>query len=483
MSSAVITPSAIAAQAIEGRSWTAAWASNLATPSTWPALSGSFTLAPTGVFDFEQKTPGLRAEGAGSARLDKAVVPGALGRWLSGATAYTSPAANPLLVRLIFRETRLVGNATYFEIGQAAQRLTIRRTTTTLNLTANLGAYTETIYFEPFVDRYALLDVVLGPTGIQAWLNGIDLTPSFAGAVVTAFGGAAQIALLNNLAGSEVALNTELVFAGVKTSPTLTIQQHRDDARQLDVLEDGLIYDLGGYTWLWSPSRVDDETIPTPSLPGDPDFGDIDARLSIDGSVEFDQPTGILRPEGLGKPQIARAFKPTEDTDVVQRPAPSGFEAVDGDLHLRLVFTVDSAGTGVQQLFYLEDADATKRLGVEVDTSNGNLILRGPSGYNATLAAAVALDEQHLLDVSLDRDNGGGVAAFVAHLDGNALAPAAHGTLVSDIPEDAAVTFFDDATNDGAATATTIAFAAITRGRVHTLARHRLDALALGVML
>jgi hypothetical protein len=313
-------------------------------------------------------------------------------------------------------------------------------------------------------------------------VNGVDLTPSLGsfGSAFTAFAGAATLSLLNNISGTDPALGTELIFAGIRIGGSITIDEHRTDAYDLEVKENGLAVEgLGDFTWAWSPNLVE---IKTSSLPGEPDFGDIAARLTISEDVVFNYATNAVRPEGLRQPRIDRAFHPATTADLVYRSSPSGFAAVDGDLHLRIVFRVDSGGTQTQRLFFLEDPDdATLRFGVEVSTSGG-LTVYAPSGYAETVAAAVVLDRWHLLDVSLDRDGSGGNALIIGLLDGSDLAVAAYSAPVSDIPAGAEVTVFDDAAHAGAATETSIAFLALTRGRVLLVAQHVVDALALEVM-
>lgn len=489
MSTVFVVPRPLAGSAIDNLGFTWAFASNDADHATWPALVGTgIALALSGDVDLDQRTPGLEASGAGSARIDTAVVARTNTRWLSPAT-FPNPLANPVWIRLILREVRRTGTATYFEISQAAQRFTIRRNVETLQITGALGTYTETIDLAPFLGEsvygaFMLLDVISSATGFSAFLNGVDLTPSFTGGALVAFAGAAAVALQSNVAGSDAAANVALIFAGIGVSNAPTIEQHRIAADHLGVLAEQLaIEGLGGFTWAWSPNRIDKSTAPAPTLPGEPDFGDVAARLNITGELEVEAETDNLRPEGLGRPRLDRAMRPT-DTDVrVYRGAPSGLEAIDGDVHLRLIFRVDSTGIVDQRFFYLTDEfDATRLLGIEVDPVNGDLTLHAPNAYDLTLAAAVARDRWHLLDVSLDRDNGSGNAQFVVQLDGAAIAAAAFVGPVDDVRVNAAVTIFDDMLFAGAATETRLVFVAVTRGRIMTLARHVVDALALGVV-
>ena len=476
--------SALSGQAVDGGSWTWAFASDQATPTSWPALLGGVAaaLTPSGRLAFEQETPGLDARGAGSARVNNAVV-GLGGNLLSGPN-YPNPTNTQLYIRLILRAPRTVGTETYFELGQAAQRITIHRSMTLLQLTAQLGLYNETIDIGAFLGDYVLLDVLVDFAGgkFHAFMNGVDFTPSFAGegGPLTAFAGNATLALLNNIAGTNPAIITELVFAGIQTGGSITIDQHRSDADALAVRADGVsIEGFDGFTWAWAPNRVDRTTPPMVSLPGEPAWGDIQARLFIQGNVVFGLPTGPLRPEGLRRTRIDQAFGPTLVTDSVGRGSPSGFPAVSSDLSARLIFKVASGVAAVQSLLFVEDPTPGILFSVSVNAS-GDLTVTAPSGYSVTLLAAVSLDFWHLLDVTLVR-NSGGVAQIMVWLDGASIAAPPFGSLVSDIPAGAAITFFDSKAHVGAATFSEIVFVGLTIGSDMSTLRHVLDSLALGV--
>ena len=483
---AVVAAPALAGAAIETRGgWTWSFPCDLATPAGWVALDGGVTLTAALSTAYGQRTPGLGAPGVGSPRLNQGVLAGATSRFLSGAT-YVNPATAAVHVRLIFRDPRTtVSGSTYFELSDgSAQNIVIRRSGTTLRLEAELGVYAETADFSGFAGNFILLDIILDPVRemFVAWLNGIDLTPSFEsfGDPLTAFAGVCTLALLNNIAGTEPAIATVLVFAGVTTTPELTLAQHRADARLLDVLADDFSGDgLGDYTWAWSPNRVVEAAYEgaAVTLPGEPDFGEDAAVLTIEGEVVFDQSTGSVRGEGLGRARLDHAFGPTEVEDSIA--SASSFEAVTGALHLRLVFYIESDLDETQTLFVL--TDDTHAFGVAV-ASDGDLTLTGPSGYSVTLPSAIVFDSWHLLDLSLDRDISGGNAGFVALLDGADLDPAAAVGAVADIADGATAYLCKAAADDTAATKTLVAFAALTQDRILGLARHVADACALEVM-
>lgn len=478
---AFITPPTLSGGAIEDRGgWTWSFACDTARVSGWPALNGGATLALSGAADFEQRTPSFNALGIGSARVDKAVVGGTGVRWL--ATGFPNPGTQDILFRLIFREAAEVTSATYLELSQAAQRITLRRTGTDLELVAALGTYIESVYAVPFDGHDLLLDVIYHSVAgyFEAYLNGINMTPSFAtfGSAFTAFGGTASLALLNTVTGSDPAENAELLFAGIALSPTLTLTQHRTDATLLGVSENGLAIEGldGGFIMGWSPNRYDAVSA---TIPADPNFGGASARLVVEGDVLFNRTTGAVRREGLRKPRLESAFQLESS---LSRVTHDGIQTLADDIHVRLIFRVNtSASAGTVRVAYIE-SDTAHRFGIDVNALTGDLILHGPSGYDVTLSGAVNLDEWSLLDVSLDRDGGAGpTALFVVQLNGDALSASAHSSLCADIPAESHVVLFDDSAHAGGATNVLIVFFGFA-SRVMTLDRHRIDALALEVM-
>lgn len=480
MTTAVLVASALGG--VDARyAWTWAWAGDLVGESSWPALAGgtAATLTRSGQTFIAQPTQDLGALGAGSARIDRAVIGGTSGRYL--AAGYPNPVAAPVHVRLVFRDERATGTATYLELSQAAQRITIRRSGTDLQLIGNLGVHTDTVPLDAVSGAWCLLDVIAGPAGFTAYLNGVDLTPLLTPVALAAFAGAPSVALLNDVAGTDAAINAEVVFAGLWTSPTLTLAQHRADAYLLAAQLDGAATygEVLGFDWSWSPSRVDEleDGSDLWTLPVDPDATDSGGTLNVT-DAEASGATAPLRPEGLGIELVGHALVVTAAGGGAEVASPSTADAIDGDLHVRLVFRVDTdAAAGAQVLFTMADGtDPTKVLEVAVDPANGDLTVTAPSGYTLTEAAAVALDRWHLLDLSLDRDGAGGNALLVAQLDGVDLGLAGHGAVVDDIPEGFSVTLLDGAE------VSRLAFAGLARGRVLALDAHRFAAAALGVL-
>lgn len=475
MTTAVLVSSALAG-ADTRYTWTWAFGSDQATASSWPADTGGGTaaLTPSGALALGQPTGLFDALGAGSARIDNAVLCGASGRYLSAA-AYANPAAQAVWMRLVFFDVRHTGTATYLELGQAAQRFTIRRSGDDLVLVANLGDHTETVpgVFALLDDGPALLDVISGAGGFTVYLNGVDLSPLLTGAALSAFAGAAQLALLNNLAGTDAAREAYLLFAGLKTGGGCTFAQHRTDAYLYGALFDGLAVDNALLEtddwWSWSPARAELSGAATVLVTEQGEGGTLTlATAPILGS------TAALRPEGLGRIRTARALDGIE-AEVV---SPSGAAAVDGDLRVRLIFRVDSSPAESVPLFVLEDDESPAlRFEVAVDSASGDLTLTAPSGYAVTAVAAVVLDAWHLLDVSLDRDGDGGNALLIGRLDGADLGLAGHGSTVSDIPAGARVALLDGSPAGGS-----LAFAAVGWGQLADAAEHDLAAAALGVL-
>jgi hypothetical protein len=345
-------------------------------------------------------------------------------------------------------------------------------------LIGELGTYTETIYAEPFLGSYMLLDILVNfTTGFSAYLNGVNLTPLFTGSALTSFGGDATLTLLNNTARSDAAVGAELVFAGIAAG-TITQEQHQADAHACEVREDGLSIDeVTTWEWAWSPDRLETET-----LPGMPLYGATDAALTVTGTFEEDQLTNIVRPEGLARERLDRGLLPGATTDQLRRTPPTTFPAVDDDAHIRAIFKLEAGTAATQRVVFFERSGAS--LGLEVNSS-GDVVAYAMSGYSQTVAGAITLGEWNLLDFVLDRDGGGGGEALInLFLNGSQLSTSAHTGTISDLAAGAGAALFGDQDNSlGAADGVTLAFAGIELGSASvSLARHQLDAAALGVV-
>jgi hypothetical protein len=469
---------ALVAGAVETRGgWTWAYGSDQAAQSSWPAIAafGGSALTPAGSFDLGQKTVGLDALGAGSARIDQAVKGDTAVRF--SASGYPDPGTTPFQARLILRDDRTTGSATYFELQEAAQTITIRRNGTDLEVVS--VDRTETVNIEPLLGAYMLVDLTVDFTnGFSLWVGGVDFTPSLTGGALTGYGGAAILNLLNNTAASDAAVNVELVFAGIAASGTLTIEQHREDARLCGVLADGLAIDgLTTWEWAWSTNRLDEDTEPY-NLPGEPDYGTTNAGLAVSTTFETDQQTNNVRPEGLGRPRLNTALLPGATTDQAYRGTPSGFPVVDDDFHIRLIVK-PSLAVGTADLFALEESAA--RL-LKVGLVGDDLVLTATSAYALTFADVIKLDEWNLIDFSVDRDGAGGNAQMIALVNGADLGAAAHGSTITDIAVNATVALWGDFANTNGAANAAMVFGGIALGSTMALARHRVDALALGVL-
>jgi hypothetical protein len=490
----VVTPAAITAGgAIETRgNWTQGFAGDEATADGWPALAAfggsAADLVGSGAWLRHQLTkPDLNALGIGSARVNEAVQGDTAVRFTNA--AFPNPGSQQLHVRLIGLDQRTIGTATYFELAEAAQRVTIRRDGTALEFEAELGTYTETLDIEAFTLGWLFIDAILDFTdGFTVYVNGIDATPAFTGPAgpLAAFGADAALNLLNNNAATDPAEDFKLLFAGVRVGGAVTLEEHQADAELCNLREDGLaIDDFIDWTWAWSPNRLEteDDVI---TLPGMPDAGAATATLNLSSGAQlsYDLATEEVRQEGLGRPRLNHGI--SLDTASGTFTSAAGFEEIDGDFHLRAVFKLRSGSDDVQPILAIADPSApTLRATISVDAAAaapGDLELQATTPYALSFAGAVANDRWHLLDFVVDRDGGpGGVALAFVFLDGLDLSAAAHSSTIADIPEGAVVHLLSDPDGGNAAINTRLAFAGIS-DQIVTLAEHKLDALALGLM-
>lgn len=374
-------------------------------------------------------------------------------------------------VRVLIRDSGVTGAVTYLELTDGAQTVSLGRNGASLVVGYDGG--TDVVFLgsasdrSGFVGAWQLLELTCTAGTLRLRVDGVDLSTSLSGSA-SAFAGACDLHLLNNVAGTAPALGTLLAYVGLSA-----------DAAVLDV-PPALSGSLAATQWppfdaTWYPRQLESEETLL-SLPG----GDGPTLVLTD---EVGLPaTDILATDvetlpsedfarGLGQWSVHQALRPLEDT---LRCYAQAATELTGDVWMRVVFHVDDAVSATQRIACYEGDNG--KFGVECDAS-GNLTFHAPG--QTVVAGTVTLDAWHILDLALDRDGGvGGVAKLVAYLDGVDLGLADLASTVAD--PTGTLRLWDDSAYVGAATSTSIAFFAMAE-RLPDLARHLLSAQALGL--
>lgn len=439
-----------------------------ALPSSWGPLVSS------GEHDFLLRVPvALSAIGLGSAGVTGGVRarPGA--RWLSGATAITEPEESVAL-RLVVASDPLRDQealtGTYFELGNGDQSISVGYNAQG-QLLVSFGEPAAS-FAVALPDGPLLIDlfVDLVTAAVRLFVNGVWFWRAVPALVsLDPFGAAAQVAVQNNIAGTNSADGSTLSFVGLQLDGEgVALEEHVATAIALGVRYDGLL-DFGVTPhWAWSGPYVDKGARrgTLPILPGEPNYGADGARLTPSPAdpelIDFDTDSTMFDASGLGRTRLTRGIS----GGALARVSPSGFPAVDDDLAVRLVV---APAAGLNELFTLGS--------YEIVLDGAELTLTAPDGYVETVTLSDAPGSPMLIDAICVLDNGGGVSQWTLYVNGSSYAvPAADG-VVSSLDAGAAITLLPDAPE------AVLAYAAVGLGAdaIPTLAIHRALADALEV--
>lgn len=532
MTTSVRVPNAItgdAVAAIEGRGgWTWAWAGDDATEVSWPGLSdfggAAATLTPAGAYALAQPTRDLvlvsakptsqlSAAGVGSARIDNAVT-GGTGVGFEAAS-FPNPISQTLHVRLVLSDPgtdKLTGTLTYFELSEAAQRLSIKRADiagsdgliSVLRVETELGVNVVEMPALPFVGAWFLLDVIADFTtgAVKMFFSGVDVTPALGAApgALTPFGSAPSVALLSKVGGTESSEFVSLVFAGVAVGRNLQISEHREDADKMGTLLNGSAVALDPE---FTSSYVGDmatveKSVHTSWLPYDP-FEDITRVLTVSESSADDaavqlvlhRSTGATRPEGLGRPRVDRGVQRSLTSPLFRRTASELTLDLAEPLFVRLIVELDYldqfGGAGdPRTLFALEDSvTPTNRVTIKTNADVSTFDVEVTSAFTASVAAPAEVSPKWaLIDLRYQPTGGaGGESRVELWVNGVALIDTDHTSPLTGLFGLPTLTLLSLA--DGTEPASGIALAlagVLVDDDVHSFEKaHQMGALALGV--
>jgi hypothetical protein len=512
----------LASLAIEGRSWTWAWAGDDASPVAWAGLVDAGGAA-ADLLGLLPSVPGqgnyvgastgnVSADGSGSARVDQAVLiqdRASAGYTRAEPSGFVGIAADTAFTfRIILNSTFRTPSAGFFRLALAASptklfELVYAKVGDVPTVTAQYGndpgaELVAVADAQPYEDEWALIDVVFLPeqlTGLardelRIYLGGaLVASASLAAGVFTNddIPVDAAVGLMPAVAGGHPQFD-RILFAGLAVGTALTQAQHRDDADTLGLRTDGLA--TAGHDWdrAYVGDMAADGVLAWSSFrPFGPPADDVAVRalpLSTEGLL-LDADTAPLHPEGLGRPRINRAVQSIGPDDTFTSGDPVLFDLAEDFVIRLVVYTGPGPASDLfAQFNSLSPADAVLIENVGAATLRvtvGAFVMTAPIP-----GGPFPMDERiwYLIDVNYGATDGaGGAAQLTVRINDTATVVDHTGPLTGQVGGAMSLLSRPDRTSGAPSSdgGERVAFAGVLLGGLIDSVRHHIDAVALGV--